>query len=62
MQVMFDSVICGRSGAVYLGQLPVAGDLDFDVWGFVWAYHAANSLLKHPDVFKRCFAMSGVYD
>jgi esterase/lipase superfamily enzyme len=26
------------------------------------AYHAANSLCKHPDVFKRCFALSGVYD
>ena len=26
------------------------------------AYHAANTLFKHPDVFKRCFAMSGVYD
>jgi esterase/lipase superfamily enzyme len=26
------------------------------------AYHAANSLFKHPDVFKRCFAISGVYD
>ena len=26
------------------------------------AYHAANSLFKHPDVIKRCFAMSGVYD
>jgi len=26
------------------------------------AYHAANSLFKHPDVFKRCIAMSGVYD
>jgi esterase/lipase superfamily enzyme len=26
------------------------------------AYHAANSLFKHPDVFKRCFALSGVYD
>ena len=26
------------------------------------AYHAANSLFKHPDVVKRCFAMSGVYD
>src|SRR6266576_3644523 len=27
-----------------------------------WAHHAANSLFKHPDVIKRCFAMSGVYD
>jgi hypothetical protein len=26
------------------------------------AYHAANSLFKHPDVIKRCFALSGVYD
>jgi esterase/lipase superfamily enzyme len=26
------------------------------------AYHAANTLFKHPDVFKRCFALSGVYD
>ena len=26
------------------------------------AYHAANTLLKHPDVVKRCFALSGVYD
>lgn len=26
------------------------------------AYHAANTLLKHPDVVKRCFALSGLYD
>jgi esterase/lipase superfamily enzyme len=26
------------------------------------AYHAANTLFKHPDVVKRCFALSGVYD
>ena len=26
------------------------------------AYHAVNSLLKHPDVFRRCIAQSGVYD
>jgi esterase/lipase superfamily enzyme len=26
------------------------------------AYHAANTLFKHPDVIKRCFALSGVYD
>lgn len=25
-------------------------------------YHAANTILKHPDVVKRCFALSGVYD
>jgi esterase/lipase superfamily enzyme len=26
------------------------------------AYYAVNALLKHPDVFKRCYAMSGLYD
>ncbi|MCL4819129.1 MAG: esterase [Vicinamibacteria bacterium] len=26
------------------------------------AYHAANTLFKHPDVVKRCLALSGVYD
>jgi esterase/lipase superfamily enzyme len=26
------------------------------------AYHAANALFKHPDVFRRCYALSGVYD
>ena len=25
-------------------------------------YHAANTLLKHPDAVRACFAMSGVYD
>lgn len=26
------------------------------------AYHAANALFKHPDAFRRCYALSGVYD
>ena len=26
------------------------------------AYLAANTLFKHPDVIRRCFALSGVYD
>ena len=26
------------------------------------AYHAANTLFKYPDVVKRCFALSGVFD
>jgi esterase/lipase superfamily enzyme len=26
------------------------------------AYYAANALFKHPDVIKRCFALSGVFD
>jgi len=26
------------------------------------AFHAANTLFKHPDRVKRCYALSGVYD
>jgi esterase/lipase superfamily enzyme len=26
------------------------------------AYHAANTLFKHPDAVRACFAMSGLYD
>jgi len=26
------------------------------------AYHAANTLMKHPDLVRRCLALSGVYD
>jgi esterase/lipase superfamily enzyme len=26
------------------------------------AFHAANMLFKHPDIVKRCYALSGVYD
>lgn len=26
------------------------------------AYHAANSLLKHPEIFRWCIGMSGIYD
>ena len=26
------------------------------------AYHAANTVLKHPEQFRRCLALSGVYD
>jgi esterase/lipase superfamily enzyme len=38
---------------------------DIPIWTFgasLGAYHAVNSLLKHPDVFKGCYALSGVYD
>ena len=38
---------------------------DVPIWTFgasLGAYHAVNTLLKHPEVFKRCYALSGVYD
>jgi esterase/lipase superfamily enzyme len=38
---------------------------DIGIWTMgasLGAYHAANTLLKYPDTFKRCYALSGVYD
>jgi esterase/lipase superfamily enzyme len=38
---------------------------DAAIWTFgasLGGYHAANLLLKHPDIFSRCYALSGVYD
>jgi esterase/lipase superfamily enzyme len=38
---------------------------DVPVWTMgasLGGYHAVNTLLKHPDAVKRCYALSGVYD
>lgn len=40
-------------------------DAGIGIWAFgasLGAYHAVNTILKHPDIVKRCFALSGVYD
>ncbi|MFN8609328.1 MAG: alpha/beta hydrolase-fold protein [Vulcanimicrobiota bacterium] len=39
------------------GKLPIA-----TVGSSFGAYHAANELIKHPDIFRWCIAMSGIYD
>jgi esterase/lipase superfamily enzyme len=39
------------------GQVPITA-----MGASLGAYHAANTVLKHPDVVKRCLALSGVYD
>jgi esterase/lipase superfamily enzyme len=40
-----------------------SGDIAISTMGASFgAYHAANTLFKHPDVVRRCFALSGVYD
>jgi len=38
---------------------------DVPIWTMgasLGGYHAVNTLLKHPDIVKRCYALSGVYD
>jgi esterase/lipase superfamily enzyme len=39
-----------------------SADIGITVGASLGAYHAANTLFKFPDVIKRCFALSGVYD
>lgn len=39
------------------GKLPIA-----TMGASFGAYHAANTFLKHPDVFRTCYGLSGIYD
>ncbi len=49
--VPFVQSLCGCRGAGIAAAGPELG-----------AYHAVNSLLKHPQSFRRCIALSGLYD
>ena len=42
--------------------MPDARHRDCTLGASLGAYHAANTLFKHPDHVKRCYALSGVYD
>jgi len=54
--VSFDSSSTGRSVPFIWNKLP--SQLGISIWALRWAYHAANSLFKHPTSIKRCVAMS----
>jgi esterase/lipase superfamily enzyme len=62
MQAQFDAYI--RFEVVpYVQNHCQSGDILISTMGASFgAYHAANTLFKHPDVIRRCFALSGVYD
>jgi len=57
VQSVFDSYLREEVVPFILEQLPIANRHLHHGMSF-GAYHAANSLFKHPDVIKRCFAMS----
>ena len=62
MQKQFDEYMRWEVVPFVYGHCQTA-DLAISTFGASFgAYHAANSLFKHPDVFKRCFALSGIYD
>ena len=62
MQVMYDQYI--RHEVIPFARHHCQSP-DIGVWTMgasLGAFHAANTLFKYPDVVKRCFALSGVYD
>ena len=62
MQAQYDSYIAEEVMPFVRGHCR-SHDLGIWVMGAsLGGYHAANTILKHPDAVKRCFALSGVYD
>src|SRR5437764_14230168 len=62
LQAMFDSYLREEVVPFIWNNCQTQGIAISTMGASFGAYHAANSLFKHPDVIKRCFAMSGVYD
>ena len=61
MQRMYDEYL--REEVVPFVHTHCRGPLPISTMGAsLGAYYAANLLFKHPDVVRRCFALSGVYD
>jgi esterase/lipase superfamily enzyme len=62
VQAMYDAYIASEV-APFIRSHCQSPDISIATTGSSFgAYHAANTLLKHPEVFKRCLALSGIYD
>ncbi len=62
MQVQYDDYIVQEVVPFIRNQ---CRSWDVPIWTMgasLGGYHAVNTLLKHPDIVKRCYALSGVYD
>jgi esterase/lipase superfamily enzyme len=62
VQAMYDAYIAFEVAPFIADNCRTAGIAITTTGSSFGGYHAANSLLKHPDVFRRCLALSGVYD
>jgi esterase/lipase superfamily enzyme len=62
MQAMYDACITEEVVPFIHGHCQTPGIPITTTGASFGAYHAANSLLKHPGLFRRCLALSGVYD
>ena len=62
MQKQYDDYVCQEVVPFVRHHCQIG---DIGVWTMgasLGGYHAANTLFKHPDMVKRCYALSGVYD
>ncbi|MBA3543297.1 MAG: esterase family protein [Chthoniobacterales bacterium] len=62
MQAQYDDYVANEVFPFIDSQCQ-AGGIPITTYGAsLGAFHAANTLFKHPDRVKRCYALSGVYD
>jgi esterase/lipase superfamily enzyme len=62
VQAMYDAYIADEVVPFIYDQCRTPGIGITTTGASFGAYHAANTLFKHPSVFRRCLALSGVYD
>ena len=62
MQAQYDAYIANEVFPFIDSQCQTPGIGIATLGASLGAYHAANTLFKHPDHVKRCYALSGVYD
>jgi len=62
MQAMYDAYLAFEVAPFVQDHCQTQGIAITTTGSSLGAYHAANTLLKHPDRFRRCLALSGVYD
>lgn len=62
VQTMYDDYVAREVAPFIYDNCATAGIAITTTGASFGAYHAANTLLKHPDLFRRCLALSGVYD
>jgi esterase/lipase superfamily enzyme len=62
MQAQYDAYVANEVFPFIDSQCQMQGIGIATLGASLGAYHAANTLFKHPDHVKRCYALSGIYD
>ena len=62
VQSMYDAYIAHEVAPFIQSHCQTTGIAITTTGASFGGYHAANSLLKHPHLFRRCLSLSGVYD